>query len=92
MTVTTEAPAHTLADAKTSTIRILLDLAALTAPDTYECQDCAKSSIESMCHDHAGDAAVTDKLIAAAARVRDAQTADAILAILIDATEGGETL
>jgi hypothetical protein len=91
MTVTTEAPAHTLADAKTCVIRMVLDLAALTEPDTFECQDCARS-VESMCPDHAGAAAVTDKLIAAAARVRDAQTADAILAILIDATEGGETL
>jgi hypothetical protein len=91
VTVTTEAPAYTLADAKTCVIRIVLDLAALTEPDTLECMACARS-IESMCPDHAGPAAVTDKLIATAAKVRDAQTADAILAILIDATEDGETL
>jgi len=89
MSVTTEAPAHTLADAKTCVIRMLLDLAALTSPDTSECRAWARS-IESLCPDHAPAAAFTDKYIAAAAAVRDAQTADAILAILIDATEGGD--
>jgi hypothetical protein len=90
MTVTTEAPTHTLADTKTCVIRIVLDLAALSEPDTFECRDCARS-IESMCPDHAGGAAVTDKLIATAAKVRDAQTADDILAVLVEA-EGGAAL
>jgi hypothetical protein len=82
MTATTEAPAFTLADVKKGLTALLLELAALVEPDTYECTDCAKS-VEDRCGDHANDAAAQARLERAAALVRDAESRDDICAAII---------
>lgn len=86
-TATAETPVFTLADARKCVTRILLDLAALVAPDTYECRDCAKA-LESLCPDHMDDAAAQWRLEHAAGLARDAATRDDLLAAIVYATPG----
>jgi hypothetical protein len=79
MTVTTEAPARTLADAKECLTGLLLHFADHVKRDVSECPACAKS-IEDRCPEHAEDAAAQARYEHAAGLVAHVATREELWA------------
>jgi hypothetical protein len=87
--MTAETVTGALDVAKRAVVKILLDLAARTEPDTCECVPCTKAGAD-MCQDHEAEAAETARLQHAAVIVAKAQTRDEIEAVLVAAADGGD--